>query len=93
MQEHKKQYAFTITMYEFEKTIPTLWWSVQKFMKAHPEYLAKGNAMDFQSEDGGHNYNKCHFWSNFEIADMDFWRGEAYQVSTNGFFVRMRGSL
>ncbi|EEB95655.1 hypothetical protein MPER_05336 [Moniliophthora perniciosa FA553] len=22
----------------------------------------------------------CHFWSNFEIADMDFWRGEAYSA-------------
>jgi len=23
-------------------------------------------------------YNLCHFWSNFEIASLDFWRGEAY---------------
>ena len=24
------------------------------------------------------DYNLCHFWSNFEIADLNFWRGEAY---------------
>lgn len=22
--------------------------------------------------------SSCHFWSNFEIGDLDFWRGEAY---------------
>src|SRR5437868_12523750 len=25
------------------------------------------------------DYNLCHFWSNFEIADLNFWRGKAYQ--------------
>ena len=34
--------------------------------------------LDFLSNDNGTHYNLCHFWSNFEIADMDFWRGEAY---------------
>lgn len=28
---------------------------------------------------GGVEYNNCHFWSNFEIADLNFWRGEAYR--------------
>ncbi len=66
-------------MYEFEKTIPTLWGHVKDFMRLHPEHVAEGNAMDFQSGDGGETYNLCHFWSNFEIADMEFWRGAAYQ--------------
>lgn len=50
--------------------------------------------MAFLSNNGGESYNLCHCrylycsffctnrlldWSNFEIADMDFWRGEAYQ--------------
>ncbi|KAJ8078794.1 hypothetical protein PM082_013077 [Marasmius tenuissimus] len=34
--------------------------------------------MGFISDDGGLTYNRCHFWSNFEIGDLDFWRGEAY---------------
>ncbi|KAJ3771276.1 glycosyltransferase family 15 protein [Lentinula raphanica] len=78
MEENNKIYAFTITMYEFEKTIPTLWGHVKDFIKLHPEYVAKDNAMGFLSETGGDTYNLCHFWSNFEIADMSFWRGEAY---------------
>ena len=26
-----------------------------------------------------HGYSTCHFWSNFEIADMEFWRSKAYE--------------
>jgi hypothetical protein len=27
----------------------------------------------------GENYNMCHFWSNFEIARLDFFRSQAYE--------------
>jgi mannosyltransferase len=27
----------------------------------------------------GDGWNMCHYWSNFEIADLDFFRSEAYQ--------------
>ncbi|TFK38577.1 glycosyltransferase family 15 protein [Crucibulum laeve] len=78
MEKNNKVYAFTITMYEYEATIPTLWGHVHDFMKLHPEYVHPNNAMGFMSENGGEKFNLCHFWSNFEIADMDFWRGPAY---------------
>jgi len=53
--------------------------------------------VDFISDDNGKSYNMCHFWSNFEIADMDFWRGEAYGEyfkyldQTGGFFYERWG--
>ncbi|KZT01984.1 glycosyltransferase family 15 protein [Laetiporus sulphureus 93-53] len=78
MEEHNKVYGFTITLLEFEKTIATLWPTVKEFMAENPQYVAEENSMGYLSEDGGETYNLCHFWSNFEIADMDFWRGEAY---------------
>ncbi|KAI0681663.1 nucleotide-diphospho-sugar transferase, partial [Cerioporus squamosus] len=78
MEDHNKTYAFTITMYEFGATIPTLWDSVKEFVQENAQYVARDNAMGYMSEDGGNTYNNCHFWSNFEIADMDFWRSEAY---------------
>lgn len=34
--------------------------------------------MAFLSDDGGETYNRCHFWSNFEIANLKLWRSEAY---------------
>lgn len=78
MQDQNKLYGFTISLYEYQATIPTLWDTVTGFIKKHPELLTEGNAMDFLSDDGGATYNRCHFWSNFEIADMELWRGEAY---------------
>lgn len=76
MEQNNKTYGFTITLYEYEATIPTMWGHVRDFMKANPEYVAPNNAMGFM--ENGDRYNLCHFWSNFEIADMDFWRSKPY---------------
>ncbi|VVT54591.1 uncharacterized protein SAPINGB_P004152 [Magnusiomyces paraingens] len=78
MEDHKLRYGFTISLHEYKATIPTLWDSTVKFMKQHPEMLAKDNIMGFVSGNEGKDYNRCHFWSNFEVADLDFWREEAY---------------
>lgn len=34
--------------------------------------------MDFISDDDGETFNGCHFWSNFEVADLNFFRSQAY---------------
>jgi len=47
-------------------------------MENHPEYIAEDNSMGFVSDDGGKTYNKCHFWSNFEIGNLDWLRSPAY---------------
>jgi len=65
-------------MVEYVQTIPTFWDTVLEFTKENPQYIAQNNAMGFLSDTGGTSYNLCHFWSNFEIADMNLWRGEAY---------------
>ncbi|KAJ7429936.1 glycosyltransferase family 15 protein [Mycena galericulata] len=80
MEEHDKVYSFTISLEEHEPTVPTLWSSVKEFMAEHPYFIDPQNSMDFLSNDGGNKYNMCHFWSNFEISDMDFWRAPAYQA-------------
>ncbi len=63
MHENKKKYSFVLSLYEYYETIPTLWDSVKKFIKNHPEHVAAGNSMNFLSDDGGDTYNKCHFVS------------------------------
>ncbi|OCH85871.1 glycosyltransferase family 15 protein [Obba rivulosa] len=78
MEDNDKVYGFTITMYEYDKTIRTLWDTVKEFINDHPEFISEENAMGYISDNGGESYNLCHFWSNFEIASMDFWRSEAY---------------
>ncbi|WLF78524.1 alpha 1,2-mannosyltransferase 2.4.1 [Lodderomyces elongisporus] len=78
MEDHNKVYGFTVSLYEFKNTIPTLWDHTKKFIQENPQYLAKDNFMDFISDDGGETYNLCHFWTNFEVASLKFWRSEAY---------------
>jgi len=82
MQDQNKVYGFTVSLYEYEATIPTLWDAVKEFKRDNPTLISPDNAMSFLSDDGGDTYNRCHFWSNFEIADLDLWRGVAY----NKFF-------
>ncbi|KAA6407746.1 MAG: Nucleotide-diphospho-sugar transferase [Lasallia pustulata] len=78
MRDHGKKYSFVVSLYEYVETIPTLWDSAKAFMKAHPEHIADGNSMGFLSDDGGKTYNHCHFWSNFEIGNLNWLRSEAY---------------
>ncbi|KAF9075056.1 glycosyltransferase family 15 protein [Rhodocollybia butyracea] len=78
LEENNKTYGFTITLVELHRTVLTLWDAVKEFMEQYPQYIAENNAMRFISDNGGDTYNLCHFWSNFEISDMDFWRSEAY---------------
>ncbi|KAG8217538.1 glycolipid 2-alpha-mannosyltransferase-domain-containing protein [Butyriboletus roseoflavus] len=78
MEDQQKVYGFTISLFEYPATIPTLWHHVKAFINENPGLVPADNAMTFLSDDGGESYNRCHFWSNFEIADMDFWREEAY---------------
>lgn len=97
MADNNKTYGFTITIHEFERTIETLWESTKKFLAEHSDYLNKNNLAKFITNDNGETYNLCHFWSNFEIADMDFWRSKAYEDyfqyldKTGGFFYERWG--
>lgn len=97
MEDNNKVYGFTISIYEFEKTIPSLWGHVKDFIKKNPQYLAKDNLMEFISNDNGETYNLCHFWSNFEVASLKFWRSQAYRDffdyldKTGGFFYERWG--
>lgn len=97
MKDNNKSYAFTVSIPELPNTIPTLWETTKAFIKENPQYLAENNSMDFISNDGGITYNGCHFWSNFEIASLDFWKGEAYQKyfeyldKAGGFFYERWG--
>ncbi|KAI9879326.1 MAG: hypothetical protein M1830_008847 [Pleopsidium flavum] len=105
MEDHNKTYGFTINLYDSPQSIPTLWPETMKFLAAHPEYIHGNNAMDWlkdsarrpEHNEKANGYSTCHFWSNFEIADMDFWRSQAYEDYFNhldragGFFYERWG--
>lgn len=97
MRENKKSYGFTISLFEYGATIETLWQTTKNFMKEYPQLVHPDNLMKFISDDNGETYNKCHFWSNFEVADLDLWRGASYSTyfdyldHAGGFFYERWG--
>jgi len=78
MADNKKKYSFTLSLYEYVETIPTLWDATKNFTKHYPQHIVKDNGMKFLSDDGGETYNHCHFWSNFEIGNLNWLRSDAY---------------
>lgn len=97
MADNEKIYGYTITIHEFLRTIETLWDTTKEYLKANPNIIHPNSLIDFISNDKGETYNLCHFWSNFEIADMDFWRSKEYEEYFNhldksgGFFYERWG--
>ena len=87
MRDHNKTYGFTISLYDSPQSIASLWPETTKFIAANKEFLHDKNAYNFLADGSrrpdhhskANGYSPCHFWSNFEIADMDFWRSEAYE--------------
>jgi len=62
-------------------TLETFWPTVAEWMKLHPEWITQGNesiSKWIHDDDKNETYNFCHFWSNFEIGDLNWLRSEQY---------------
>ncbi|CAH6720278.1 hypothetical protein CLIB1444_03S08350 [[Candida] jaroonii] len=92
MYNKNKKYAFTLTLFEYSDTIPSLWTHFKAFKDSH-QY--NGQLLDLIED--GDNYNLCHFWSNFEIASLDIFQSAEYEEffrfmdQTGGFFYERWG--
>jgi mannosyltransferase len=105
MSDNSKTYGFTINIYDDPHTLPSLWPETLKFLADYPEYLSHRNSLYWLTDSSqrpdvnmkANGYSTCHFWSNFEIGDLEFWRGEAYEAffkhldRTHGFFYERWG--
>ncbi|KAJ1841170.1 alpha-1,2-mannosyltransferase ktr1 [Coemansia sp. RSA 2708] len=66
------------------------------FALEHPELIAPDSLWQWLVDEHG-QYNGCHFWSNFEIVDLSFYRSPAYQAyfdyldRAGGFFYERWG--
>ncbi|GAA6048946.1 hypothetical protein JCM3770_007132 [Rhodotorula araucariae] len=83
MEANNKVYGFVIALYEYRRTVETLWDATREFARLHPEHIADNNAIRFLVDDNKKglqdgDWNNCHFWSNFEIGSLKFWRSKAY---------------
>ncbi|OTA31018.1 hypothetical protein BTJ68_08758 [Hortaea werneckii EXF-2000] len=105
MKDHNQTYGFTVNLYDSPESISSLWPETVKFLASNSHLLHPNNAMGWlmdKERRPEHNYkangySTCHFWSNFEIADMDFWRSPAYEAyfehldRAGGFFYERWG--
>ncbi|OLL23298.1 O-glycoside alpha-1,2-mannosyltransferase 4 [Neolecta irregularis DAH-3] len=98
MAKHNKVYGFNIAVKESSETVPSLFRYVTYYKRKH-NIQSKGLWEMFiteESKHGSHNddfeameamegesYNLCHFWSNFEIARLDFFRSPEYEALFN----------
>ncbi|KAJ1810623.1 hypothetical protein LPJ56_005874, partial [Coemansia sp. RSA 2599] len=93
MQDTGKKYSFVIALKELEATIPSLWQYTLEYMKMTN---ASSNLFSYFVAESG-NYNLCHFWSNFEIASLNWLRSDAYESyfqyldRAKGFFIERWG--
>jgi mannosyltransferase len=49
------------------------------YLQPYPVRKLMGLLRTPHTNPSGDRWNLCHYWSNFEIASLDFFRGEAYQ--------------
>ncbi|GMM27304.1 hypothetical protein DAMA08_000200 [Martiniozyma asiatica (nom. inval.)] len=99
LKDEGKVYGFTISMQELPNTIETLWDTTMQYFNK-PEVaneLPEDNLMEFISDDKGESYNLCHYWSNFEVVDLSFYRSKLYEEyveyldKAGGFFYERWG--
>lgn len=86
MEKNDKVYGYVLSLYDSPDSVASLWPTTIEFLQEHPQYLHPNAAKTWLRENLLHpdhyktaqGYSTCHFWSNFEIGDMDFFRAEAY---------------
>lgn len=105
MADNEKVYGFTINIYDDSYTLPSLWPETMAFLSQNPQYLHPNNSLGWLTDSSrrpsidllANSYSTCQFWSNFEIGDLEFWRGEAYDRhfqhldQAKDFFYERRG--
>ncbi|KAI9311536.1 nucleotide-diphospho-sugar transferase [Dichotomocladium elegans] len=83
MYDHKKKLSFSIALYEYEDTIPTLFQTVMQYASMHTDSVQSTrnpkSLWHFVLDEETQVYNRCHFWSNFQIADLSFFRSTNYR--------------
>jgi len=105
MELNDKTYGFVINIYDSPDSIRTLWPTTLEYLAMFPDAVHPNSAIEWLTDSTRrprHNliangYSTCHFWSNFEIGNLNFWRSDRYQSYFNyldrqgGFFYERWG--
>lgn len=100
MEDNNYDYGFTIGMVEYSKTIPSLFKSMRSALQSlGKDHLLTDtdNYSEFVFDRNTNDYNYCHFWTNFEIGNLDVFRSKEYNEifealdRYNGFYYERWG--
>ena len=104
MKEYNKIYGFVVSIYNHPEAIRNLWGDTRNYARDHPEYLnfdgSYGWIKDNVQKPNNFilcGYSTCHFWSAFEIIDLNFLRSDVYEGyvkhldSMKGFYFQFWG--
>ncbi|QPG72830.1 hypothetical protein FOA43_000132 [Brettanomyces nanus] len=100
MIDNKYDHGFTISMLEYSKTIPSLFETFRKSLVSLglSKLLSDSrNYSGFVIDPKNGQYNHCHFWTNFEIGNLNVFRSKEYNQifneldKSNGFYYERWG--
>lgn len=78
VRDNKIKYGFTMNILDDARSFPSLWSRTMSFINAHPDLVHPDADLDWLLDPyNGGDYNNCQFFSNFEVGDLRFFRGEA----------------
>lgn len=78
MRDNKMKYGFNMNILDDARSFPSLWSRTRSFINSHPELIHPEADLDWllDARNSG-DYNNCQFFSNFEVGDLNFFRGKA----------------
>ncbi|KAL8637503.1 MAG: hypothetical protein Q9228_005230 [Teloschistes exilis] len=78
MRDNNMKYGFNMNILDDARSFPSLWARTRSFINAHPELIHPEADLDWllDARNNG-DYNNCQFFSNFEVGDLNFFRGKA----------------
>jgi alpha 1,2-mannosyltransferase len=88
-------YGYALRMTELMYTVPTLWDTVKAHATAQGLWPAVEREWGIKPDHG--MSRACHYWNNFEVTRIDFFRGKEYQAlfdhldKSGGFFYERWG--
>ena len=78
MRDNNMKYGFNMNILDDARSFPSLWSRTRSFINAHPELIHPEADLDWllDPQNSG-DYNNCQFFSNFEVGNLNYFRGEA----------------
>ena len=80
IRDNNSKYGLNINIFDDAKSLPSLWSRISCFIAANTQLVHTEADLNWLLDPQcGEEYNNCHFFSNFEIDSLDFWRSAAIE--------------